>query len=116
MRDNVNVGVAGQAQAAAAQVDLRAPVAGDPQVVAAYDRIVEPDLGPVVRAVLGREMDRAAEIGDATDARGQIVVRAARRRRGSGERARQHDGELALRAAARLKRCNIGTLAAIVVP
>ncbi len=71
---DVEVRVAGEAELAAAVVDLGAPVAGHPEVVARRDGIVDADRHPVVGALLRRQIELPGEIGDAADDARELVV------------------------------------------
>ncbi len=85
---DVHVRIAGEPELSAAVVDLGAPVVGDPEIVTTGYRRVAQRLDPVLCPLLGRDVNVAAQVGEAADAARQIVVLRARERR-EGE---QKDG------------------------
>ena len=89
---HVDVGVAGEAELAAAVIDLGAAFRRHPEVVAGGDRRVEADARPVGRALPRRQEQLAGEVGHAADAARQVGVRIrGLRERGDGQQQGDHE-------------------------
>ena len=76
----MQAGVGCQAELADAEVDFGAAVIAHPEIVAARDRIVDADGDPLLRRVLRRQEQLAADVRDTADARAQVVIRPRRQR------------------------------------
>jgi hypothetical protein len=82
----MQAGVGREAELPEAEVDFGAAVIAHPNIVAARHRVVNADGDPLLRCILRRQEQFAADVGDTTDARSQVVIRARRRRQHAGKR------------------------------